>query len=148
MEIEDKGATVTVDQLPIVRGHRRQLQQLFQNLVGNALKYSRPGVAPEVRIHSRQIAGDDTAIPASRRQGGGVYHLVTVQDNGIGFDQADADRIFNVFTRLHGLTEYKGTGVGLSIVRKVVENHGGQIWAQSELGKGATFYLLLPAGTA
>jgi light-regulated signal transduction histidine kinase (bacteriophytochrome) len=70
--------------------------------------------------------------------------LIAVQDNGIGFNPEDADRIFNVFTRLHGNTEYKGTGVGLSIARKVVENHHGYIWAESQPGEGATFNVLLP----
>jgi hypothetical protein len=145
MEIEDKGAVITVEPLPVIKGHRRQMQQLFQNLVGNALKYARPGVAPEVRIRSRRVDGDDLSLPPDRRPGSGSYHLIEVQDNGIGFDQSDADRIFNVFTRLHGLAEYKGTGVGLSIVRKVVENHGGEIWAESSPSNGATFRLLLPA---
>jgi signal transduction histidine kinase len=79
------------------------------------------------------------------RKGEMLYHLVSVSDNGIGFEQEDAERIFNVFTRLHGNAEYKGTGVGLSIVRKVAENHGGFIWAESQQGKGATFNVLLPA---
>jgi signal transduction histidine kinase len=74
-----------------------------------------------------------------------VYHLIEVRDNGIGFEQADAERIFNVFTRLHGNAEYRGTGVGLSIAQKIVENHGGYIWAQSKPGEGATFSVLLPA---
>jgi signal transduction histidine kinase len=70
--------------------------------------------------------------------------LIEVKDNGIGFDQEDAERIFTVFTRLHGNTEYRGTGVGLSIAQKVVQNHGGYIWAESSPGKGATFKILLP----
>ena len=81
------------------------------------------------------------SLPAKEKKD---YYLVEIADNGIGFDQADAERIFNVFTRLHGMAEYKGTGVGLSIVRKVVENHGGLIWADSRPGEGSTFKVLLP----
>jgi signal transduction histidine kinase len=73
------------------------------------------------------------------------YYLIKVTDNGIGFEQADAERIFTVFTRLHGNAEYRGTGVGLSIVQKIVENHKGSIWAKSEINKGATFSVLLPS---
>ena len=73
------------------------------------------------------------------------YHLIQVQDNGIGFEKKDAERIFHVFTRLHGNKEYSGTGVGLSIVQRIVENHFGYIWAESTPGKGATFFVLLPS---
>ena len=76
------------------------------------------------------------------------FHLIEVKDNGIGFDQADAERIFNVFQRLHGNAEYKGTGIGLSIARKVVQNHHGYIWAESAPNKGSTFRVLLPTTPA
>jgi signal transduction histidine kinase len=74
-----------------------------------------------------------------------MYHLIEVKDNGIGFEQKDANRIFNLFTRLHGNSEYRGTGVGLSIVSKVAENHGGFVMAEGKPGEGATFKVLLPA---
>jgi signal transduction histidine kinase len=80
----------------------------------------------------------------NHEEGKRQYHLIEIKDNGIGFPQKDAERIFNVFTRLHSNEQAKGTGVGLSIVRKVVENHGGYIWAESEPGMGATFKMLLP----
>lgn len=144
LEIADKKATVSFNNLPVIRGHRRQLQQLFQNLIGNAIKYAKQGTAPIVDISSRIVNGDDNVIPAGVEKKDIRYHLVEVRDNGIGFEPGDAERIFNVFTRLHGIAEYKGTGVGLSIARKVVENHGGYIWAESRPGEGSVFKVLLP----
>jgi signal transduction histidine kinase len=76
---------------------------------------------------------------------GGTYHLIEVRDNGVGFEQKDAERIFQVFTRLHSSREYRGTGIGLSIVRKVAENHGGWVWAESSPGEGSCFKIVLPA---
>lgn len=143
VEIEEKKARISVDPLPTIKGHRRQLQQLFQNLIGNAIKYSKEGVSPQVTIACRTVTGEETFLPAGKENQ--PYYLIEVKDNGIGFEQSDADRIFNVFTRLHGKAEYKGTGVGLAIARKVAENHGGKIWAESNAGEGATFFILLPA---
>jgi light-regulated signal transduction histidine kinase (bacteriophytochrome) len=144
LEVEEKKASVRVDPLPTIKGHRRQFQQLFQNLISNALKYNRPGVPPTVHISATVVKGKDTEHPIAQEYGDKQFYLIEVKDNGIGFNQEDAERIFHVFTRLHGNAEYKGTGVGLSIVRKVVENHNGYIWAQSKEGDGATFKVLLP----
>jgi PAS domain S-box-containing protein len=145
LEVQEKGARITVGELPTVKGNTRQFQQLFQNLIANALKYSKPGSKPEIRITSTQVEGREAGdfLPPEQRHK--LFHLVEVSDNGIGFEQQEAERIFNVFTRLHGNAEYRGTGVGLSIARKVVENHGGYIWAESTPGAGATFKFLLPA---
>jgi signal transduction histidine kinase len=142
VEIAEKKASVTVDPLPTIRGHRRQLQQLFQNLIGNAIKYAKPGIPPQVHISSRPVQPGETGFPIPIDK---AYHLIEVSDNGIGFSQEDAIRIFHVFTRLHGMAEYKGTGVGLSIAQKVVENHGGAIWAEGIPDAGARFKVLLPA---
>jgi PAS domain S-box-containing protein len=144
LERDEKKANITIGQLPVVKGHKRQLQQLFQNLIGNSLKYSKPGIKPVISITCSRVSND--VVPASLSNGDGsrAYYLFHFQDNGIGFEQLDAERIFNVFTRLHGNTEYKGTGVGLSIVRKVVENHHGAIVAESTRGDGATFKVFLP----
>ncbi|HEY1114762.1 MAG TPA: ATP-binding protein [Chitinophagaceae bacterium] len=143
LEVQQKGATISVDPLPVIKGNKRQMQQLLQNLLSNALKYSKPGIAPHIRIAYKEIKGAEakTSLPVDRTR---RYHLLEVADNGIGFEQSNAERIFNVFTRLHGNAEYKGTGVGLSIVRKVVENHNGFVWAESTLGEGAVFKVLLP----
>jgi signal transduction histidine kinase len=143
--IQEKNARIDVGNLPVIKGYRRQLAQLFQNLIGNALKYTKPDEQPVIRIRARKIRKEELPanfIPASEN-----YHLIEVEDNGIGFNQQDAERIFNVFIRLHGKERYSGTGIGLSIVKKVAENHGGFVYARSEEGKGATFSVLLPETT-
>ncbi|MDB5196847.1 MAG: domain S-box-containing protein [Flaviaesturariibacter sp.] len=142
--IEEKKAQIIIEPLPVVRGHRRQLQQLFQNLLSNALKYTRPGVIPQISVTATEVKGSDTglSLPADCKEK--AYHCIAVADNGIGFEQSNADRIFKMFQRLHGKAEYSGTGVGLSIVRKVVENHNGYITADGIPGEGATFRVYLP----
>ena len=142
--IEEKGATIIVGALPTIKGNRRQLQQLFHNLISNALKYSKTDMLPEIRITSRKIKGADVAVRLPLEEQSRDFHLIEVSDNGIGFEQQYAGRIFEMFQRLHGKNEYGGTGVGLSIARKVVENHHGHIFATGALGKGATFHILLP----
>jgi len=145
LEVEEKSALITINPLFTVQGHTRQLQQAFQNLLTNALKYSKPGTMPEIIISGYQTQGKDTGLRLSYEESGKTYHVIEVKDNGIGFEQKDADRIFNIFTRLHGNAEFRGTGVGLSIVRKVIENHHGHITAEGKPGEGALFKLYLPA---
>jgi PAS domain S-box-containing protein len=145
LQIEEKVAKVDIGPLPTIQGRPRQLQQLFENLIANALKYSKEDVPPVVSVSSRLISGSDASVNYLLVNRDIMYHLIEVRDNGIGFEQADAERIFHVFTRLHGNVEYRGTGVGLSIAQKIVENHGGYIWAESALNEGATFKILLPA---
>jgi signal transduction histidine kinase len=142
--VQEKGAVIETDNLPTIKANRRQMQQLFQNLITNALKYTKPNIPPRVTIRYKKIKGSeapftlpDAALPKD-------FHLIEVCDNGIGFPQSDADRIFNVFTRLHGNKEYPGTGIGLSIAKRVVENHHGFIYAKGQPGEGACFYVLLP----
>lgn len=144
LEIEEKKAVIHTNKLPQIKGNKRQLQQLFQNLIANSLKYTKPGLNPEVWISCNLLPAGETPSNLQHDLLRDFY-LISVKDNGIGFDQADADRIFNVFTRLHGNAEYRGTGVGLSIVRKVVENHRGQIVAEGQPGEGAIFNIYLPA---
>jgi PAS domain S-box-containing protein len=143
--IIQKGATVDLQQLPRIKGDQRQLRQLFQNLISNALKYQKGDVAPQVHIRSQLVKGEaiEACIPDERKSA--IFHQIMVKDNGIGFHPDDAEKIFSLFQRLHGKAEYEGTGVGLAIVQKVVENHHGFIWAESKPGEGATFNVLLPA---
>ncbi len=142
--VEEKRAAIQVGELPTVKGYRRQLQQLFQNLISNALKYNKPGLAPQIHVRASVVAGDSLPLPLLADAAGTTYHLIEVEDNGIGFEQEYAERIFQMFTRLHGNKEYAGTGVGLAIAQKVVENHQGYIWATGDPGKGARFCVALP----
>src|SRR5882762_4002452 len=127
--IQDSGATVTQDKLPAIPCDEVQLAQLFQNLIGNALKFRKPDAAPAVHVG----AADQ-----------GAEWEFTVRDNGIGIEPQYFERIFMVFQRLHDKGEYPGTGIGLAIVKKVVERHGGRIWVQSQPGTGTTFHFTMP----
>jgi signal transduction histidine kinase len=144
LEIEEKEAKITVDKLFTLQGHHRQLQQAFQNIIGNALKYSKPGTPPQIKITAEKTHAKDTGLILPVAEQNQVYNIISIQDNGIGFEQQDAERIFKMFTRLHGSTEYRGTGIGLSIARKVAENHNGFIIAESEPQKGSIFKVYLP----
>jgi signal transduction histidine kinase len=130
--------------LCIIDGDRRQLQQVFQNIIGNALKYSKQDVPPSIAINCTKVNGPDVRLKNASLDENLEYHQITISDNGIGFDQRDAERIFDMFTRLHGTTQFNGTGIGLSIVMRVMQNHDGFIEAESELGKGSVFKLYLP----
>ena len=127
--IEETGAVLTVGKLPIVTGDQSQMIQLFQNLIGNGIKFRRPGVVPEVQL-------DGTTE--------GSTCLITVRDNGIGIDPKYFDRIFVLFKRLHTRDEYPGTGIGLATAKKIVERHGGTISVESTPGMGTCFTIHLP----
>ena len=128
--VAESGARVVYDALPAVHGDAAQLGQLFQNLIGNALKFTRPDTPPRVRVEAERQ--DDR-------------WLVRVTDNGIGIAPAHAGRIFQMFGRLHTRTEYEGTGIGLAVCQRIVERHGGRIWVESAPGQGAAFLFTLPA---
>lgn len=145
VDIEEKKAKVFVDPLNTLKGHHRQLQQVFHNLIGNALKYVRPDVTPEIHITSDKVLATDVAFSLQAKGPSNEYYVIQVKDNGIGFDQKDADKIFKVFTRLHNDSKFRGTGVGLAIVSKVIENHNGFVEAEGTPGKGAIFRIYLPA---
>lgn len=138
IRLEQVKGQVEVGDLPVIHGDPVQMRQLFQNLIGNALKFHREGVTPFIRITGKvlQEAGE-ASLPVR-------YCEIRVADNGIGFDQKYVDRIFGIFQRLHGRTEYEGTGIGLSVCRKIVERHGGTIIAESSPDAGATFIIKLP----
>ena len=146
--IANKKAVVTIEALPAVRGDAAQLRQLFQNLISNALKFTKTDKAatpPVISITTRRVAGRDMPaflLPSTTADA--FFHLIDIIDNGIGFEPHQAERIFQVFQRLHGRSEYQGTGIGLAIVQKVVENHQGYIMAEGRPGQGATFRILLP----
>ena len=130
--IWELNAAIEIEPLPPLLADRRQLHSLFQNLLGNALKYHRPGVAPEIKVRLLESRGG--------------WALIEVSDNGIGFDEKYLDRIFRPFQRLHGRSEYKGSGIGLAICQKIVQRHGGEINARATPGEGASFRVKLPLG--
>jgi PAS domain S-box-containing protein len=136
--LEESGGTVDVGPLPTVMADAGQLEQLFVNLLANALKFRRPGVPPHVTVTAERHETDGAH---------GTEWLFAVRDNGIGFEQQFAEQIFVVFQRLHTRAEYPGTGVGLAICKKIVERHGGRIWAESVPNEGTTFSFTLPAST-
>ncbi len=127
--VAETGATVEVGDLPTLEAEPTQLTQLLQNLIGNAVKFHPPGQSPTVRVSARRTMG---------------ACVLTVADDGIGIDEADQERIFAMFTRLHGRDAYAGTGIGLAICRRIAERHGGRIYVESTPGQGSMFHTLLP----
>jgi PAS domain S-box-containing protein len=127
--VAESRAAITHDDLPTVLAEPTQLTQLFQNLIGNAVKFRRDGVAPEIHV-------------AARRDGD--RWCLWVKDNGIGIDPRFQEKVFLIFQRLHTREKYPGTGIGLAICKKIVEQHGGRIWIESKAGEGSTFYFTLP----
>lgn len=132
LELETVDARVSSGPLPKVKGNQTQLSLVFQNLLSNAIKYSKADVAPDIRIEEKQDKGEC---------------LIRIQDNGIGFDQKYADRVFELFQRLENGNK-PGTGLGLAISRRIIQRHGGRIWAESEEGKGSCFSFTLPLADA
>ena len=128
VQIEDNNAVITHDSLPNIIGNEKLLVNLFQNLIGNAIKYHREEI-PNVHISGLKETH---------------HYLFSVKDNGIGIDSEHLNRIFTIFQRLNRMDEYEGTGIGLSIAQKIVEQHGGEIWVESEIGKGSIFYFTIP----
>ncbi len=139
--IEEKEATIKSDSLPTMTVIPFQIQQLFINLIGNSLKYSREKVKPKIKISYQQVTAiDEALIPKNTKE---KYCKITFEDNGIGFEQEYAEKIFILFNRLHNKNEYAGTGIGLAICKKIVENHRGYIFAEGKPNKGAIFTIYL-----
>jgi light-regulated signal transduction histidine kinase (bacteriophytochrome) len=141
--IDETGAILNFGNLPIIKGVSHQFEQLFSNLISNAIKYRSENRIPQITIRSEKISRNK--LPEIFYKSENFYHKITVTDNGIGFHAKHSKKIFEVFQRLHHKSEYSGTGIGLSICKKVVENHRGYIFATSEPEKGSVFVLYLPA---
>ena len=140
IRLEETNGRVEIGQLPTIEADRTQIRQLLQNLMGNALKFGRLEEPPVVTISGRIVhaaASSDDPQPRELCE-------IVVEDNGIGFEDAYKEQIFAIFNRLHGRTEYEGTGLGLAVCRKIVQRHGGMISAESTLGRGSTFSVTLP----
>jgi signal transduction histidine kinase len=144
--VDEASAVITVDSLPVVSADETQLVRLFQNLVGNAVKYRKKEEPARVHISAgavsdrRKLAG---CVPGENASLPDKGWLFSVQDNGIGIAPRSFERIFEIFQRLHSRSDYPGTGIGLAICKKIVERHGGCIWVESELGKGSSFFFIL-----
>jgi light-regulated signal transduction histidine kinase (bacteriophytochrome) len=127
--ISEVNAEITYDELPVIFADESQIIRVFQNLIGNALKFRREEVKPKIHISSMKKDNE---------------YLFSVSDNGIGLDEQYSDQIFEVFKRLHAMDDYPGAGIGLSIVKRIIEGHNGIIWVKSELNKGSAFYFNIP----
>lgn len=145
--IREKEAMIQIAQLPVIQGNNSQIHQMFQNLLSNALKYNQPGKKPRITVECSRENGRQFAEIVKAQDVSRIFYLIRVKDEGLGFEQQYSEKIFQIFQRLHGRSEYPGTGVGLAIARKVAENHHGYIWAEGHPGEGALFNILLPAGS-
>jgi light-regulated signal transduction histidine kinase (bacteriophytochrome) len=137
--IDDNAARIDSTPLPTLKVMPLQFQQLFHNILSNAIKYRNKDITPHISITASVVANDMILLSTKKEA-----YKISIADNGIGFEQQYASRIFELFQRLHGKTEYAGTGVGLAICKRIVQNHNGVITAESEFGKGATFHIYIP----
>lgn len=140
--IEETGAVIEHGPLPEIEASYTHIKRLFSNLINNAIKFRKQGVPPHIRIKSKPLTKaklEEFSLPAD-----GKYYLISFEDNGIGFEAEYALRIFQIFQRLHGKSEYPGSGIGLAICKKITENHHGIIYAEGFPGKGSKFFLILP----
>jgi light-regulated signal transduction histidine kinase (bacteriophytochrome) len=141
IDIKKTNATINIEPLPSLVVIPTQMRQLFQNLISNSIKFASPGIYPDIQIRSECVeSADHRELP----QGVSRFYKIMIRDNGIGFDQKFAEDIFVVFKRLHSYHQIEGTGIGLSICKKIVELHRGEIRAESAPGKGSMFVISLP----
>jgi light-regulated signal transduction histidine kinase (bacteriophytochrome) len=142
LKIEETGARIVLGTLPEVEVVAAEMKQLFNNLIGNAIKFRSEGEPILIEINSDKVSRqekEERHLPSELD-----YFKITIRDNGIGFEEEYAERIFQIFQRLHGKSEYPGSGIGLAICKKIADNHNGLIYAESTPGKGAAFHLILP----
>lgn len=141
LSIKEKNAELIIEKLPVIESISGQIRQVFQNILSNALKFSRPDESPVIRIRGERTneKSFDSACDSN-----GEYLRIFIEDNGIGFNEIYLEKIFTIFQRLHGKGEYEGTGIGLAIVKKIVEKHNGLLTARSREGEGTTFMLIFP----
>ena len=142
--IHEKNAAVTIGKLPVIEAVGLQMNQLFYNLLGNALKFSRPGIEPEITIDVQAITEEDAYQHVQKIIPGSNYYHITFADNGIGFEVKYSEQIFEIFKRLHGRSIYPGSGIGLALCRRIVANHNGALYAESEPDKGSVFHIIIP----
>lgn len=142
LNIEEAGVMITADALPVIDASAMQMRQLFSNIINNAIKFRRADIPPEIQIRAHCLT------PSEKRNYGLTadkeYIALRFADNGIGFEEEYASRIFQIFQRLHGKADYPGSGIGLAICKKIVDHHGGKIFAESRSGSGACFTIILP----
>ncbi len=142
--VKEKGATIKADGLPVILAVSLQMNQLFYNLINNALKFTAPGQSPHIEVTSALITREEAHKNVPKPLPSGNYYHISVSDNGIGFETQYYEQIFEVFKRLHGRDHYQGSGIGLSLCRRIVTNHNGHIYAESKPGKGSVFHIFLP----
>ncbi|WP_137166674.1 sensor histidine kinase [Salinimonas lutimaris] len=140
--VEESSAQITTDSLPLIQGDKSQIEQLFLNLLSNALKFRKPDTTPHISVSCHPATAEE--LDGLHMQERFDWITITVEDNGIGFEQSFAEKIFAPFQRLHGRSSYKGTGIGLAVCRRIVERHNGQIRAYSEPDKGSRFVIVIP----
>lgn len=140
--IQEKNAKILADTLPVIEAVPGQMRQMFQNIISNALKFSKKNESPVIKITAGYLS--EKVVDAAETLREGPFLKICISDNGIGFDEIYLDKIFTLFQRLHGRSEYEGTGIGLAIVKKIIERHNGLIGVRSREGEGSTFKILLP----
>ncbi|HEX2607585.1 MAG TPA: ATP-binding protein, partial [Flavisolibacter sp.] len=139
--IEERQAQITVDPIPCLMVNKGQIRQVFQNLISNALKFTRKDQSPVIHIHAVRVAEPHFE---SREDASGPYCVISIQDNGIGFDEKYVSSVFSLFKRLNTAEQYEGSGIGMAIAKKIIEKHDGLITATSVVGSGSCFKILLP----
>lgn len=142
VSIEETQATITADDLPVIEAQAPQMQQLFTNVISNAIKFRTPGVPPQINIYCAPVSTREAE--RLHLEADNKYFKIEVKDNGIGFEPEYAQRIFQIFQRLHGKAEYPGSGIGLAICKKIVDYHNGIMYANGQLNEGATITIILP----